>query len=204
MLSLDHFAITATRLDDGVAEVEEALGLSLDPGGQHPHFGTHNRLLGLGDVYMEVIAVDPSAPQPKSPRWFDMDNFHGPTRLTNWIVQTSDLDAALAALPDGVGIPIALERGDLRWKMAVPDDGKLPCDGAFPAVIAWEAGDHPASRLPDRGCRLKHLEIAHPDIAAVSAALDGLLRDPRVALVQGDAKRLTAEIETPHGTRLFS
>ncbi|WP_224826551.1 VOC family protein [Cognatishimia sp. MH4019] len=204
MLSFDHFAITTTRLEDGVAEVEEALGLSLDAGGQHPHFGTHNRLLGLGGAYMEVIAIDPDAPAPDYPRWFDMDNFDGPTRLTNWIVQTPDLAAALADLPDGVGNPVALQRGDLRWQMAVPADGKLPCDGAFPAIIAWEGDAHPAKRLAERGCRLTHLEIAHPRIAEVRAALRGHFADPLISMTEGPEKRLTAEIATPHGTRVLS
>lgn len=204
MLELDHFAITTTRLEDGVAEVEEALGLCLDAGGQHPHFGTHNRLLGLGDIYMEVIAIDPSAAPLPYPRWFDIDHFDGPTRLTNWILQTPDLAAALSELPDDVGQPVALARGDLRWSMAVPETGKLPCDGAFPALIAWQGGMHPSQKLPDRGCRLTGLEIAHPDIALVQAALKGRLDDPRVSLVQGTEKRLTAEIETPHGLRILT
>ncbi|MEL7212942.1 MAG: VOC family protein [Pseudomonadota bacterium] len=204
MLSFDHFAITTTRLEDGVAEVEEALGLRLEPGGQHAHFSTHNQLLGLGDAYMEVIAIDPDAPAPSYPRWFDMDGFSGPTRLTNWIVQTPDMDAAVAALPAGIGQPVPLARGDLRWQMAVPADGKLPCDGAFPAVIAWEGDAHPAKRLPDRGCRLTHLEITHPAIAEVRAALEGHFADPRMSLTEGPEKRLTAEIETPHGTRVLT
>ena len=29
-----------------------------------PHMATHNRLLGLGDLYLEVIAADPGRPAP--------------------------------------------------------------------------------------------------------------------------------------------
>lgn len=204
VLSLDHFAITAARLEEGVAEVEEALGLHLDAGGQHPDFGTHNRLLGLGDVYMEVISIDPAAPSPGRPRWFDMDNFEGRTRLTNWIVQTPDLEAACAALPTGIGTPVALQRADLRWQMAVPADGKLPYDGAFPAVIAWEGAAHPAKRLPDRGCRLDALEVTHPDIDDIKAVLAPHFSDARVSFVKGPEKHLSAEIVTPHGTRFLA
>jgi len=32
--------------------------------GAHPLMGTHNRLLALGDLYLEVIAVDPAAQPP--------------------------------------------------------------------------------------------------------------------------------------------
>ena len=58
---------------------------------------THNRLLGLGDLYLEVIAADPSAPRPAWPRWFDLDRFTGAPRLTNWICACDDLEAAVAA-----------------------------------------------------------------------------------------------------------
>ncbi|MEL6648491.1 MAG: VOC family protein, partial [Pseudomonadota bacterium] len=45
MLELDHLAIAAETLEDGREAVEAALGVSLQPGGQHAHFGTHNLLL---------------------------------------------------------------------------------------------------------------------------------------------------------------
>ena len=201
MLRLDHLAVSATSLDDGAASVEAAIGLMLSAGGKHPHMGTHNRLLGLGDLYLEVIATDPDAPAPAWPRWFDLDHFEGPPRLTNWIVACDDLEAAIAASPAGVGAPVDLQRGDLRWRMAVPDDGRLPFDNAFPALIQWQ-GPHPAQRLPDLGARLHRLEVAHPQAAALRAALGGLA-DPRLAIVQGPAKALRAEISTPHGLRVL-
>ena len=72
MLRFDHLAVSAETLADGVAYVEQALGLALAGGGQHPLMATHNRLLGLGDLYLEVIAADPDAPRPAHPRWFDL------------------------------------------------------------------------------------------------------------------------------------
>ena len=68
MLRFDHIAISAQTLEDGVAAVEAALGVKMAGGGQHPHMATHNRLLGLGDLYLEVIAIDPAAPAPAWPR----------------------------------------------------------------------------------------------------------------------------------------
>jgi hypothetical protein len=162
--------------------------------------GTHNRLLGLGDVYLEVIAINPDAPGPDHPRWFDLDNFGGAPRLVNWIARTGDLEGAIAASPAGVGVPVALERGDLRWRMAVPGDGKLPFDGAFPALISWQGSAHPAQRLPDVGCRLLELEVRHPDAQALAAVLTPLFRDERVHIVTG-APGFRALIRTPHGDR---
>ena len=93
--------------------------------------GTHNRLMGLGADYLEVIAVDPEGPRRRSPRWFDLDNFSGATRATTWICRCDDLEAALAAAPEGAGVPWSLARGGSALADGVPRDGKLPFGGLF-------------------------------------------------------------------------
>lgn len=202
-LRLDHLAVSALTLEAGVAAVEDRLGVALAGGGKHAHMSTHNRLLGLGDLYLEVIAADPEAPRPPYPRWFDLDRFSGPPRLTNWICACDDLDAEVAASPAGVGVPVDLARGDYRWRMAVPADGQLPWDSSFPALIQWLGPLHPAKALPDAGLRLRLLEIAHPKADALRAALSGRLSDPRVQIVPGAAKALRATLLTPHGPRVL-
>lgn len=201
ILALDHLAVTAGTLAEGIAAVEAALGTRLGPGGEHPTMGTHNRLLGMGDLYLEVIAVNPAAPPPGRPRWFDIDRFAGPPRLTNWIARTDDLAAALALAPPGSGTPMALARGDYRWQMAVPDDGILPFGGGFPALIRWHGALHPAHALPDSLCRLHRLEIVHPEAAALRSALRPLIDDPRIVVTDGPRPALAATIDTPHGRR---
>ena len=198
MLRIDHLAVVARTLDEGAAWVEAALGLPLVPGGQHPHMGTHNRLLRLGDLYLEVIAIDPAAPAPAWPRWFALDALDGPPRLANWVAACDDLDAGLAKAPPGTGQATDLARGDLRWRMGVPGDGRLPFDGLFPALIQW-LGPHPALRLPDTGARLAALNVTHPDATALRAALAGLT-DPRVRITAG-LPALHAMIDTPAGPR---
>lgn len=201
MLILDHLAVTAARLDEGVVAVEAALGVTLAGGGEHPHMATHNRLLGLGDIYLEVIAANPAVPKPAWPRWFDMDRFTGPPRLTNWIAACEDLDTELALSPPGTGLPVALQRGDYRWRMAVPADGRLPFDGGFPALIQWDGPLHPARALPDAGVRLTLLEIAHPHADALADSLATRITDPRIVIVPGPAPAMRASFSTPHGTR---
>ena len=71
--AIDHLVVAARTLSEGAAWLEERLGVSLSPGGEHPLFGTHNRLLSLGTGYLEVIAVNPDAPAPTRPRWFGLD-----------------------------------------------------------------------------------------------------------------------------------
>ena len=88
MFTFDHIAVAGETLDDAVAHSEAALGMALGPGGQHPYYATHNRLVGLADgLYFEAIAPDPSQIKPSYPRWFGLDAFKGPARLDKWILQ---------------------------------------------------------------------------------------------------------------------
>ncbi len=200
-LTLDHIVISAERLEDGVAWLEDTLGVTMAPGGKHPAMGTHNRLLGLGDTYLEVIAIDPDAPDPGRARWFALDSFQGPPRLTNWVARTTDLTAALAQAPQGSGQPMPLSRGDLTWTIAISEDGTLPFDGGFPGLIDWGTTAHPSTRLPDAGCRLTGLTIEHPDADALKQALQN---GPDATVTHGPALRFQAEITTPHGPRTLT
>ncbi|OAN72684.1 polyphosphate kinase [Jannaschia sp. EhC01] len=199
-MTLDHIAVSAEALGPGTVDVEAALVQPLLPGGVHPDMGTHNRLLSFGpDEYFELIAIDPDASGPDQPRWFNLDEFSGPTRVTNWICRCPDIEAAIAAAPDGIGVPWQLQRADLRWTMAVPRDGKLPFGGLFPALIQWHGDAHPAPRLKDTGVRLTALRLFSPEADALQAALNPLLRDARVTVIAGQAPRIEAVLSTPTG-----
>jgi len=200
MLVVDHLAVAAASLDEGVAAVEAALGVTLAGGGSHAHMGTHNRLLGLGDLYLEVIAVDPRAVAPAWPRWFDLDRFAGVPRLTNWVARCDDIGAEVAMGPAGVGVPVRLARGDYRWQMAVPTNGILPFDGCFPALIQWAGDLHPARALPDAGARLIRLTLRHPRGDALRDSLAPRMCDDRIAVETGPLA-LHAAFRTARGER---
>ncbi len=202
MLELDHLAIAATTLEEGCDWVAERLGAAPGPGGRHAFFGTHNRLLGLEHgLYLEVIAIDPDAPPPDRPRWFDLDRMTGPPRVSNWICRTQDLEGAQAALP-GIGPQVALERGDLRWRMAVPENGQLPFDGCHAAVIQWDSDLHPAAAIPATGITLRRLIVTHPDAQALEARMAPQLSDRRVVFETG-ATGIRAEFDTPSGCKFL-
>ncbi|RRH76341.1 VOC family protein [Falsigemmobacter faecalis] len=188
MLRPDHLVISAEALSGADEALAALFGAEFSPGGQHPLMSTHNRLLSLGpDEYLELIAIDPGAPPPGHPRWFGLDHFRGPPRLTHWVCRCDDLEAALLQAPAGAGRATALSRGDLHWQMAVTESGTLPFDDSFPALISWQGSTHPAQRLPDHGIRLRELQIFHPEAQALSAALSPLLTDSRIAILQGPA-----------------
>lgn len=202
MLTFDHLVVPATTLAEGISAVEAALGVSLQGGGQHVRMGTHNRLLQLGDIYLEVIAPDPGLPPPGRPRWFDMDRFQGPPRPTVWVCRCDDLGTELARSPAGTGTPIPMERNGFSWTIAVPDDGILPFDNAYPALIRWDPGSpRPGDRLTDVGVRLTRLTIATPHAEALRAALKGRFDAPRVTIADAPAPAMRAEFSTPFGPR---
>ena len=203
MLELDHLAVAARTLEEGRAAVEAALGVRLQGGGRHPHFATHNLLLGLEDgLYLEVIAIDPDAPPPDYARWFDLDRFDGPPRLNTWICRSDDLAGEVVRFPRA-GRPVALSRGDLNWRMAVPEDGILPYDNLFPALIQWDCEAHPAARLPEAGCALRELVVTHPEARDLRARLSPLLQTPLVRYQEGPVA-LSAIIDTPSGPRALA
>lgn len=202
-LLLDHLAVSGTDRDTARAHIEEALGLPMQTGGEHARFGTHNHLMGLErGLYLEAISIDPIAPQPDRPRWFDLDDFSGKPRLTNWICAVPDMTHALSQWPDA-GDPISLERGDLRWQMAVPQSGKLPFSGTFPPLISWSGTLHPAQMLGSSGASLKQLTIHHPE-ATDLADLLGVIAGASVRFETAQASSLSAEFDTPHGVRLLT
>ncbi|MEM9968968.1 MAG: VOC family protein [Pseudomonadota bacterium] len=192
-MQLDHLAVAGLTLDGATAHAEQALGLPLELGGEHAVFHTHNALLGLADgLYLEAIAVNPAAPAPGRARWFDLDRFQGAPRLSNWICRCTDLDATLASLPEGFGTPVDLKRGDLRWRMAVPEDGILPFDNCAPALMAWEGATHPAQRLRTSDARLKTLTVSHPQAATLRDMLAPHFVDARLRFETGPAKLIAA------------
>lgn len=198
MLSLDHLAVLGETLEEAVAHVEARLQRPMLPGGRHARYGTHNQLLGLSpDLYLEAIASDPGAPPPDYPRWFGLDVFRGPARLDKWILRTENLDAALDVLPMA-GRRVELSRGALSWAMAVPDDGMLPFDGLFPALIQWHSDVPPGRSLHDPALRLDRLVVRHPEAVALGALIVPHLDAPQVAFETGPAA-LSAWIETAMG-----
>lgn len=211
MTELDHLTIAAHTLDQGLAYVRDALGVDLPTGGAHPRMATHNRLLRLGDgVFLEVIAIDPAAPPPPRPRWFQLDDpalqadLRRAPRLLTWVVRTSHIADVFLASRAPLGAIEPMTRGDLRWLLTFANDGALVDHGAIPSVIQWPAGPHPTSRMPDLGCALERFEISHPDPDRLRDDLASIGADRHVAITAGNNQpRLIAHVRTPAGVRVL-
>lgn len=189
---LDHLVVAARSLAEGVAWCEATLGVVPGPGGEHPLFGTHNRLLRLAcdfapRAYLEIIAIDPRLTPGRregQQRWFDLDDpalraqlgQHGP-QLIHWVASVPGMTQALAAwqaLGIDRGPALTASRptphGLLQWQISVRDDGQRLFGGALPTLIQWGAV-HPAERIADAGLTLHGLRLQHPQAVRLQQAL---------------------------------
>jgi len=159
----------------------------------------------LGEAcFLEIIAIDPAAPAPQWPRWFNLDQRgDAPARLEHWLLGTSDLDATIAEAGELGGRALPQTRGALSWRIAVQPEGSLPLGGGFPGFLQWPDGPHPAMHMADLGCRFVELTIEHPRAELISGFLDGRLRDYRVRVIESGVEHLHATIMTPTGTHVL-
>jgi catechol 2,3-dioxygenase-like lactoylglutathione lyase family enzyme len=205
-LTFDHLVVATRRLAEGVAWVEDLLGVRVPPGGKHEFMGTHNHVLRLGEgAYLEVIAVDPDAKSPARPRWFALDEpalnvrVADRPRLIHWVVRTNDIEKACGEVSVAQYPIVAARRGALHWKITIPDDGALPMDGAFPTLIEWPEGPHVSSRMEEMGCSLERLTVSHPRASEISKLLAPHFDDARIGFVVKDSVALQAVLSTPRG-----
>lgn len=205
--SLDHIVIAADKLANGIDYVTAALGISPAPGGRHLRMGTHNALLSLGpSCYLEVIAVDPSLPDPDRPRWFRLDEQiirerlkKGPF-LHHWVVRTKNIEKLRRVAPERFGPVVPMNRGNLDWLITIPEDGSLPAGGILPSLIQWSDVE-PAPLLPDQDLRLHSLRINTDAVDEVENILEQLNIVQPVTVVTAAENSLSATFETPDGTR---
>ena len=180
-LGIDHLVIAVTDPDDATAQLERVLGLAATNGGRHDALGTFNRLVWLGDTYVELIGVFDRALAERS--WIGAPTLRMLAiggGLATWAIATDALEADLAALRDaGSDLDDSMagerRRADgavVRWRVATP----YPLGPSVPpfliehdsAAAEWTPADR-AARLalahPLGGSvRLEVLELAVDDV----------------------------------------
>lgn len=206
-VELDHLVIGADTLEQGVAWCEATLGVTPGPGGRHPLFGTHNRLLtiageGFPRAYLEIIAPDPEAPPPARPRWFGLDDpalraaLREAPRLLHAVVRSSTIDGHRRVLLDAGHEPgevLRASRGALSWQILVPPDGALEAGGALPTLIQWE-GAHPTDAMPPSGLALQCLVLR-----GLGQRVRERMDIPGVEWLDAPGPALCATLSTPRG-----
>ena len=214
MNRLDHLVIAAESLEQGVDYVRSTLDIEIPKGGFHKTMGTHNHLMQLGNnAYLEVIAINPDGDIPGHPRWFALDDalmrdsLRRQPRLITWVVNTSNIDKLSQDSAFSIGTPTELSRNNLRWKIALTEDGRLLANGFLPYVIQWLSTPHPSAAMDDLGCQLLSLEIHHNRAEWLRSMLKSIDADHLVSihpLPDSQSAYLSATIKTPSGIKVLT
>lgn len=144
-MQIDHLLIAVKDLDDTARELEARYGLRSVSGGRHPGWGTANRIVPLGDAYLELIAVVDRSEAAASfvGRWVLAAEPEMP-KLFAWCARTDDLADVAARLGLRVddGSRETPDGQILRWRIAGIENAAA--EPALPFFIEWGPGTpHP-------------------------------------------------------------
>jgi len=135
VIELDHILIAVDDLDTAAQEVEQRHELASVEGGRHQGLGTANRIVPLGQTYLELVAVVDEA---EAASGFGSWVAEGPRpRLLGWCVRTDDLDAVSQRLSLTIadGSRARPDGTTLTWRMAgLERSAKEP---SLPFFIEW-------------------------------------------------------------------
>ncbi|MFG5381715.1 VOC family protein [Yoonia sp. R2-816] len=209
MLRLDHLTVIAPTLAEGAAHVRDCLDLDVPFGTRHLYMGTHNHRLQLGgNVYLEIVALDPDGTAPARARWFGLDNqeqvradWEDGRRLRGWVASTDAIQTVVSAHRAIYGDVVPLPPEEPAFGFAIRADGSLPLGGAAPSLIDHRGDPTAMADIPDMGARLRWFGLACPDPVGVEALYYDLSIDRPPAVTQGPRIRYSARIDTPTGLK---
>ena len=138
MLWFDHVIMAVKDLDLAGHRLLETYGLTSVLGGRHTGLGTGNRIVPLGDSYVELMAVvdHDEATDSMLAQWVTAQLVEG-DRLAAWCLRTDDIDSLAGRLgltaermtrlrPDGV---------ELAWRLAGLE---VAMSTGLPFFIQWD------------------------------------------------------------------
>lgn len=156
MLRLDHVVYATGDLDEAAIRFRAEFGLDSTGGGRHERWGTANRIVPLGDQYLELVAAvdEPIAAETA----FGRGVLERAAGVGGWFTI-----AVVADDLEGVGARLGLEVGfgsrkrpdgqTVRWRMAGLDDPRR--EPWMPFFLAWDVSDEllPARARAGHGVR---------------------------------------------------
>jgi Glyoxalase-like domain len=181
LTGIDHLVIAVADPDTAAAELEHRLGLVAGGGGRHERLGTYNRLVWLGDTYLELIGVfDESLAAASWQCAPTMRALGAGGGLATWAIASDDIDADVAALRSrgsDLAEPVDGERRrpdgrEVRWRLSAPprlDPDRPPFLIEHDTTAAEWSDDDRATRAV-APTRLTVLEVAVEDVNRASQA----------------------------------
>ena len=140
-MEIDHVLFAVDDLPVAAQAMEARHGLSSIEGGRHPGWGTANRIVPLGDTYLELVTVvdQTEAAQSRFGSWVASaaGTLAGPFA---WAVRTHRLEDVAHRLGLTVSAGSRVDRSGrpLRWRLAGVEHAAQ--ESALPFFIEWEEG----------------------------------------------------------------
>lgn len=194
---LDHVVLAVRDLGGAAEYLEQAHGLTSYVGGSHPSWGTANRIVPLGDSYLELIAVvdGTTAAATDVGRWVTAGASSRGSPI-GWAVRPDDLDATSRRLgltahdgsrtrPDGATV---------RWRMAGLEHA---VGDRLPWFIEWKDG----ATYPGASETPLHARVVGIELEGDSTQLDAWLGPHALPLdVRPGTRGITAVVlDGPRG-----
>ena len=156
MLHVDHVIYGTRDVDAAAAKLYEEHGLASVVGGRHPAWGTENRIVPLGDAYLELMTIfDPELAAKTPLGRFVAQRIASGDGFLGWMAAGDGFAERCAALglrpasfarqrPDG---------SEVRWSLAGLET--MITDPPLPGLLAWDDPDaFPGrARVEHRGVR---------------------------------------------------
>lgn len=204
---IDHVIIAGPRLD-ALEDACARLGFTIVGGGSHPHLGTRNRIIVLGEGYIELLAIADAARVSPTLR----DRIADDVAWVGYALQSDDIEAEAEAMrargvdargptagrlvaPDGSARSwrvITMGSDDL-WAAALPLPFLIQHDSAGERHRRELAGADHLAPHPNGARRLLGVVLTTPDLAALQdryqrafdLAAEPAARSTRFALADG-------------------
>jgi hypothetical protein len=205
-LRVDHVIYAVDDLETAGTRFYEEFGLGSVEGGRHPGWGTANRIVPLGDAYLELVTVVDSDEAASSAFGRAVSEAIATReQLVGWAVATEDLETVARRLrleivrgsrtrPDGT---------TLGWQLAGVD--RSLATGALPIFIEWGGPDELHPGRAEAHHRLAPTGFAWVAVAADEQSLRSWLGDFEFELriVDGAPGLSAVAISTDAGELVF-
>ncbi len=200
---IDHIVYSVLNLEKAMDDLEVKLGIRPTFGGYHKSQGTKNALLNLGnDCYLEILAIDRTNKDIKSPRWMGVDLITEP-KITRWAIKSEDIkrdsqtikryDKSMGEIFQGSRVTGS---GDLlAWKMILPLAN--PDIELIPFMVDWsDSAFHPTEKIREK-CKLLAIDFVGNDPDKINQVFKELCIQNIIS--KSVINQISITIECPNG-----
>jgi len=198
---IDHVLLATRDIDAAARRLLDRYGLASVRGGEHPQWGTGNRIVPVGDAYIEIIGITDAEVAATAPlgRWITSHTTDGDV-LAGVMIEPTDFDGVctrlgLTPIP---GMRDLADGTSVSWRLAGLAEAMAQ---TIPCFISWDSRKgRLGSEAPQGG--VSATGIAWLELGGDAQAVTAWLGDevvPGLRLVGGPPGIRALAISTPDG-----